>query len=73
VFDGGPGSLNPFRAIERIFAGNAFSPSNYSVALNGEQQNTAAIETAKARLKKMQERHPNFAEGNTFNLHVNSK
>jgi len=54
-------------------AGDTFSPPHYPVALGGEQQDSAAIETAKARLKKVDERHLDFAQGNAFNFHVNSK
>src|SRR6266853_2859835 len=71
MLDGGPGRLDPFRAIKRIFGGDTLSPSNHSVALDGEQQDAAAIETAEARLKKMDERHLDFAQGNGFNFHAN--
>ena len=61
--------FDPFAAVERIFAGDAFSPAVDAFAVRGEQQNAAAIGASKARLKKMDERHVNFAEGDGFNLH----
>src|SRR6267142_2126217 len=67
----GPGGFDPFLAIERVFGRDAFSPPHHAIALGGEQEDAAAIDTAKARLKEMDERHLDFAQGNGFNLHVN--
>ena len=37
--------------------------------MNGDQQNAAAVGTAKARLEKVDERHVNFAERDGFDFH----
>src|SRR5271166_808308 len=70
MLDGGPGRVQPFRAVIRILAGHTFAPTVDPVTVRGYQENTAAISSAKTRLKKMDERHVNFAECDGFEFHI---
>src|SRR4051812_21808498 len=69
MLDGCPGGLDPFRAVEGIFSGDALSPSVYALAIDGQEENAAAVKTAKAGLEKIDKRHLNFAQCDRFNLH----
>ena len=69
MLDRGPCALNPFATVERIFASHALSPACDPVALHVDQENSAAVDASEARLKKIDERHLNLAEGDGFNLH----
>ena len=60
VLDRRPGSLDPFGAIERILARDTFSPAAHSIRFNAHQQDASAVDSSKARLKKMDEWHVNF-------------
>ena len=57
------------RAVKGLFAGHAFSPAVDPVAVDGEQQNAAAVDAAEARLEEVDQRHLNFAESDGFNFH----
>src|SRR5258708_9379675 len=67
--EGWPGALDPFATVEGIFADHAFSPAVGALAVDGDQENAAAVGTAKARLEKVDERHVDFAERDGFNFH----
>ena len=68
----GPGAVDPFAAVEGIFADNAFSPAIDALAVNGNQENAAAVKAVEARLEEVDERHVNFAERDGFDLHCES-
>src|SRR5258706_1646257 len=67
--DGWPLAFSPFRAVERIFPGDALAPSAHSISLDTDQQDAAAVNAAKARFKKMDERHVNFTQRYGFYFH----
>src|SRR5450755_772333 len=69
MLDRGPYGLDPFRTIVRVFAGDAFSPAAHAIGLDAYEQNAAAVDASKARLKKMYERHMNFAQSDRVNFH----
>src|SRR5450755_2298596 len=64
-----PRAVDPFAAVEGVFANDALTPPVDALGMNRDQQNAAAVEPAKARLKEMDERQVNFAERDGFNLH----
>src|ERR1700734_2522935 len=66
---GGPDAVDPLTAVEGVFAGHAFSPALYALAVDRNQKNAAAISAAEAGLKKVDQRHLNFAECDGFNFH----
>src|SRR2546423_13337547 len=63
-------AFGPLAAVEGIFAGDAFAPAVYAVAMRGQQDDAAAIGTSETRLEEMDERHFDFAQGDGFNLHI---
>ena len=65
-----PGALDPFAAVEGIFADDAFAPTVDAFAMDGDEKNAAAVGATKARLEKVDERHLNFTESDGFNFHV---
>src|ERR1035437_241555 len=69
MLDRGPRSFGPFRAVIRIFPGDAFAPPPHSSDLDAHQQDAAAVNPAKARFKKMHERHMNFTQSYGFDFH----
>src|ERR1019366_7328128 len=69
MLDRGPRSFGPFRAVIRIFPGDAFAPPAHSIGLDAHQQDAAAVNPAKARFKKMHERHMNFTQRYRFDFH----
>src|SRR5712692_3674311 len=73
MFEGGPRTLCPLRAEERILPGDALPPAVNSPAFHRDQQDAAAENAAKARFKKIDERQVNFAQGDGFDFHVCSK
>jgi hypothetical protein len=68
-FDGGPAGFDPFRAKERSFARYRFGPSIDPFAMDGDEKDLTAVGTAEARLKKVDEWHPDFAQSNSFDFH----
>src|ERR1019366_4093204 len=68
MLDRRPGGLGPFRAVIRIFSGNALAPSAHSIGLDTHQQDAAAVNSAKTRFKKMHERHMNFTKSYGFDF-----
>ena len=64
-----PGALDPLAAVKGIFADHTFAPAVDAFAVDGDQQNAAAVGAAEARLEKVDERHLNFAECDGFNFH----
>src|SRR5579863_9835653 len=69
MFDRVPCAFRPLAAIERIFASHALSPGIDTVAVDGQQKNAPAEGAFKARLEKLDERHLDFAKGDSFNFH----
>ena len=69
MFDRRPSGLGPFRAVIRIFPRNTLAPAPHSIGLDACQKDTAAINPAKARLKKMYERHVKFSQSYGFDFH----
>src|ERR1039458_9259210 len=69
MLDRRPRGLGPFRAVIRIFSGNALAPSAHSIGLDTHQQDAAAVNAAKTRFKKMHERHMNFTKSYGFDFH----
>jgi hypothetical protein len=70
MFDRRPRAFRPLAVVEGIFAGHAFSPAIDTVAMDGQQKDSAAESAFEARLEKVDERHLNFTEGDGFNLHI---
>src|SRR5580700_6231163 len=70
MFDCGPRAFRPLAAVKRILAGHALPPGVDAVAVDGQQKNLAAYGAFKARLEKLDERHLNFAKGDSFNFHI---
>src|SRR5271167_3002064 len=69
MLDRGPRGSDPFRAVIRIFPGDALTPPAHSIGLDTHQQDAPAVSAAKARFKKMHERHMNFTQRYRFDLH----
>src|ERR1035441_10552181 len=69
MLDRRPRGLGPFRAVIRIFLRNAFAPPAHSIGLDTHQQDAAAVNPAKARFKKMHERHVDFTQSYGFDFH----
>src|ERR1035437_9522236 len=69
MLDRRPRGLGPFRAVIRIFPRNAFAPPAHSIGLDTHQQDAAAVNPAKARFKKMHERHVDFTQSYGFDFH----
>src|ERR1700720_4698858 len=69
LLDRRPRGFGPFRAVKRIFPGDALAPPAHSIDLDTHQQDAAAINAAKARFKKMHERHVNFTQRYRFDFH----
>ena len=67
----GPCAFDPFTAVERIFADDAFSPAVDSLAVHGNKKDATAVEMSETRLEKMDERHVNFTESDGFDFHWN--
>ena len=64
-----PSAVNPFTAVKRILAGHAFAPSINSPAMSGDEKNAAAVSASETGLKKVDQRHANFAQSDGFDLH----
>src|SRR5260370_14757244 len=69
LLDRRPRGFGPFRAVKRIFPGDALAPPAHSIDLDTHQQDAAAINAAKARFKKMHEWHVNFTQSYGFYFH----
>src|ERR1019366_9665593 len=69
MLDRGPRGFGPFRAVIRIFPGHALAPAAHSIGLDTHQQDAPAVNAAKARFKKMHERHVNFTRSYRFDFH----
>ena len=68
LFDSWPGAFRPFGTVVRVFAGDRLGPAVPTVAVYGHQEDAAAVGAAEAGLKKMDERHANFAQRDGFDF-----
>ena len=64
-----PRGFDRLGRVEGAFAGHAFAPANYAIDVHFDQQNAPLRGAAKARLKRRDERHLNFAERNLAQAH----
>src|SRR5215472_14922193 len=65
-----PGTLNVLFGIVRSFAGDALAPSFQPITIERNQQHATVVGTAEASLKKMDQRHLDFAKSDGFNFHL---
>ena len=63
ALDGEPGGINPLGTVEGAVIGDTLSPAGDAVALSANQQDAAIVDTAKAGLEEIDQRHFDFAEG----------
>ena len=69
MLDDRPCGLDPLRAVKRIFPGDTLAPPINAVTMCGKQEDTTAVDAAKARLKKMDQRHLDLAQRDGFEFH----
>src|SRR5882757_6144167 len=65
----GPGRVGALFGVVRCLAGNALTPSVDPFAMNGDQGDTAVVNSPEAGLEKMDQRHVQFTQGNSFDFH----
>src|ERR1700738_1618218 len=68
--DGRPGTVYPLTTVEGVFASHALAPSLHALTMDGDQNDTTPVSTAKARLKEIDERHLDLAQSYSFNSHL---
>ena len=64
-----PGSFGSFVTVERLFSGGDFAPSREAFRIDPHQDDSAQGRLAETRLEKMDERHLNFSNFHSVNLH----
>src|SRR5882672_361686 len=65
----GPRGVGALFGVVRTLVGNALTPSLDAFAVNGDQGDAALVDPPEAGLKKMDQRHVQFTQGNSFDIH----
>ena len=67
--DGEPRGVDGLFQIKRVFAGHALAPGCEAFAVQCDQDDAASGGASEAGLKKLDQRHIDFAQSNGFNFH----
>ena len=65
-----PCGFDRFGGVEGAFSGHAFAPASDAIRLSFHEQHSPVGDASEAGLKRSDQRHPDFAEGDSLNLQV---